>query len=87
MISWTSYRLDRRYCAGEAKNGGENQVAATQRKAKTKTKAREQGKSDPAPMAWRHTSPPVRLGWRPSPRAGGGSEASLTLEQANIDGL
>ena len=43
----TSYRLDNRHCAGAAKNSDENQVAAIQRKAKTKT--REQGKSDQLP--------------------------------------
>jgi hypothetical protein len=50
--SWkTLHPSDNRHCASSAKNSDENQVAATQRKAKTNS--REQGKSDQLP-AWRH---------------------------------
>ena len=43
----TLQRCDNRHSASSAKNSDENQVAAIQRKAKTKT--REQGKSDRLP--------------------------------------
>jgi hypothetical protein len=43
----TLHSSDSRHCASSAKNSDENQVAASQRKAKTKT--REQGKSDQLP--------------------------------------
>jgi hypothetical protein len=43
------YPSDNRHCASSAKNSDENQVAATQRKAKTNT--REQGKERSAPMS------------------------------------
>ncbi len=43
----TLHPSDNRHCTSSAKNSDENQVAATQRKAKTKT--REQGKSDQLP--------------------------------------
>jgi hypothetical protein len=37
MISpQTSYRLDNRYCAGEAKNSDEKQIAVSRREATTK---------------------------------------------------
>jgi len=48
----TLHPSDNRHSANSAKNSDENQVAATQRKAKTKT--RKQGKSDQLPKAWRH---------------------------------
>ena len=43
----TLHPADNRHCASSAKNSDENQVAATQRKAKTNS--REQGKSDQLP--------------------------------------
>jgi hypothetical protein len=46
------YRLDNRHCDGAAKNNDEKQITVGQRKATTK--AREQGKRDQLPQAWRH---------------------------------
>jgi hypothetical protein len=43
----TLHSSDNRHCASSTRNNDENQVAAIQRKAKTKT--REQGKSDQLP--------------------------------------
>jgi hypothetical protein len=43
----TLHPSDNRHCASSAKNSDENQVAASQRKAKTST--RERGKSDQLP--------------------------------------
>jgi len=51
--TWSSYRLDNGHCASAAKNSGEKQVVASQRKAKAR--ACEQGKRDQFPQAWRHT--------------------------------
>jgi hypothetical protein len=67
VLTEASYRPHNRQCTGEAKNSDEPQVAASQRKAETKT--REQGQRDQLPQVRRHIPMhPIRIARNGAPR-------------------